>query len=156
MPEQRFIIGPRDAVQGFRVARAAAEYLRATAHRARDEGKPQEIIFREQKKTRSDPQLNTLWMWHGQVASELSIRSAMRWTKDDIHEEIFLKRWMPYFELLDPTTGEVKSRPMRTSERETPEGDERSPRQAISDAMTQYLAWTCENGIEVTVPQEGW
>ena len=109
-----------------------------------------DVVIREHQKQRTDPQRRTLWMWHGQVASELTVRTGKRWTKDDVHELIFLARWMPYVELPMPD-GKTVRRPMRTSEK-APEGQDDDPRSIISNAMTQYIAWICEMGIEVTVP----
>ena len=104
------------------------------------------------KKERTDPQRRTLWMWHGEVASELTLRTGKRWTKDDVHELIFLERFMPAFELPLPG-GEVKRRPMRTSDKKAPEHcEETDPRKIITNGMDQYLAWVTEMGIEVTVP----
>jgi len=155
MNEQRFVIQPTDSERGYKVAKAANDYLRGAARRARDEGRPQEVVFRPFQRKRSDPQRHTLWMWHGQVASELSIRTGKRWTKDDVHEVVFLARFMPSKELIDPETGEVLHRPVRTSDK-TLDDDDRDMRSIISDAMDDYLRWLTEMQIEVTVPEEGW
>lgn len=152
---QRYIIRPSDANKGFKVGQACAEHLRQACRRARDEGEAQEVIIRKFEKSRTDPQRHTLWMWHGQVASELAVRTGMRWNKDDVHEVIFLPRFMPDKELVDPETGEVLQRPLRTSDR-APDDEDRSMKQIISDAMDDYLRWVTDMGIEVTVPEEGW
>lgn len=155
MSEQRFVIQPTDAERGYRVSKAAYEYLRQITRRARDEDQPQEIVFRPFQRKRSDPQRCTLWMWHGQVASELTLRTGKRWTKDDVHEVVFLPRFMPTKELMDPETGEILHRPVRTSDK-APDDDDRDMRSIISDAMSAYLAWVTDMGIEITVPEEGW
>jgi hypothetical protein len=110
-----------------------------------------ELVLRKRKQHRTDPQRRTFWNWHGEVASELTLRTRQRWTKDDVHEVIFLPRFMPGIDFIGPE-GEQMSRPMRTSDKIKPEGDERTHRQIISDAMNAYLAWIYEMGIEVTVP----
>ena len=152
---QRYVIRPEDANRGWRIARLAADGLRRAAHEARDDGHPREVIIREFQPPRTDPQRMTLWMWHGEVASELSRRTGKRWSKDDVHEMIFLPRWMPQIERMDPETGEVMHRPMRTSER-PPDGDDRSAKEIVSEAMTAYLAWAYQAGIDVTAPEDGW
>lgn len=154
--EQRFVIPPTDQNRGWKVSRNVADYLRQAARRARDQGVPQEVLFRPVQKQRTDPQRMTLWMWHGQVASELALRTGALWTKDDVHEVIFLPRFMPQRELIDPQTGEVLTRSVRTSDRRPPEGDDRDMREIISDAMDDYLRWIFEMEIEVTVPEGGW
>ena len=149
MSEQRYVIRPEDQHQGWRVARLAADGLRQAAREARDREHPMEVLIRPWQPPRTDPQRKTLWMWHGEVAAELSIRTGCRWRKDDVHEVVFIPRHMPPAdtELVDPETGEILSRRKRTSEATKPE---------ISDAMTDYLRWIYEMGIEVTVPEEGW
>ena len=105
-------------------------------------------------KGRTNPRLRTLFMWHGQVASQINIMNGSKWKPEDIHEVLFKPRWMPYIELVTPS-GRIIRRPMGTSDKRSPvEGDDRSPRRIISEAMTQYLVWICENGFEVTVPEE--
>ncbi len=155
MSEQRFVIQPTDAERGYRVSKAANDYLRSMVRKARDEGEAQEVLFREFQRERTDEQRRTFWMWHAQVASELSIRTGRRWTKEDVHEVVFLPRFMPTRELVDPETGEILHRPLRTSDK-APEGESRDIKGIISDAMTDYLRWITEMGIEVTVPEEGW
>ena len=155
MQVRRYIIRPEDASQDWRIAKLALDGLRQAAKEARRDGNPKEIVIRDWQPPRTDPQRKTLWMWHGEVASELTLRTGRRWSKEDVHEAVFLPRWMPTRELADPKTGEVITRPMRTSDR-PPEGDERSTKQIVSDAMTAYLAWAYEMGIEVTVPEAGW
>lgn len=114
---------------------------------------PVDIRIGPAKRVRTDPQRKTLWMWHGDVASELTIRTSKRWTKDDVHELIFIERYMPVFELPLPDDSGVLYRRMRTSDKETPENCEESdPRKVITTAMDQYLAWITEMGIDVTVP----
>lgn len=147
MSERRYIIRPEDADQGWRIAKLAADGLRQAAREARDTGKPVEALFRPWSPPRTDPQRNTMWKWHGEVASELTVRTGKRWTKEDVHEVIFIPRFMPQHEaLIDPTTGEVVTRNKRTSE---------ATKAEISEAMTAYLAWIYEMGIEATVPLEG-
>lgn len=155
MSEQRFVIQPTDADRGYKVSKAANDYLRSIARKARDEGVAHEVVFRQFERRRTDPQRCTLWMWHGQVASELTLRTHHRWSKEDVHEVLFLPRFMPARELIDPETGEVMSRPLRTSDK-APEDDDRDIKAIISDAMDDYLRWVTEMGIEVTVPPEGW
>ena len=154
--EQTYTISPGDASRDWRVTRAVLRHVKQVAAQARDAGESFQVRVGPRPKERTDPQRATMWMWHGQVASELTLRTGHAWTKDDVHEVIFLERFMPRYELIDPETGEVKSRPMRTSDKRTPEGDDRTARQAITDAMDEYLAWITDMGIEVTVPEAGW
>lgn len=153
---QAYTISPGDASRDWRVTRAALRHVKQAAAHARDSGVSMQVRIGEKPKERTDPQRCTMWLWHGQVASELTLRTGRAWTKDDVHEVIFLERFMPHYELIDPETGEVKSRPMRTSDKRSPEGDDRSPREVITDAMDEYLAWIISMGIEVTVPEGGW
>ncbi len=152
--ERRYVIRPEDADQDWRIAKMAVEGLRIAAREVRANRQPCEVVIREWKPQRTDPQRNTMWMWHTEVASELSIRTKYRWTKEAVHEVIFLPRYMPQIEYADPETGEVLTRPMRTSEK-PPEGDERSTKEIVTEAMNGYLAWIYEMGISVTVPEDG-
>jgi hypothetical protein len=113
----------------------------------RDAGEAVSLTIAKWEPKRSDPQRKTLWMWHGEVAAELSIRGGMRWSKNDVHEIVFIEKFMPHKELIDPQTGEIKSRPLRTSEAKKSE---------ISEAMGKYVAWAYENGIEITIPEDPW
>ncbi|TQE98147.1 MAG: hypothetical protein FKY71_15330 [Spiribacter salinus] len=153
--KQRIILPPSDHERGYPRASAAVEALRAAARRSKQDGKPMEVIIRDWQVPRSDPQRKTLWMWHGEVASDLTVRTGARWNKDDVHELVFLPRFMPQRELVDPETGEVLHRPIRTSG-PAPEDDDRDMRSIVSDAMEQYMAWCYQMGIEITVPEEGW
>jgi hypothetical protein len=146
---QRYVIRSDDQRQGWRMSRMAADGLRNAVMGARDTGRPIEVRIQPFSPPRTDPQRKTLWMWHGEVGSELSIRTQARWTKDDVHEVVFIPRFMPAAdrELIDPETGEVISRRKRTTEATKPE---------ITEAMDAYLAWIYGMGIEVTVPEAGW
>lgn len=142
--------------QSFRAnSQMSWRYQMVKAHRHGQrllrQGEQVEVMVGPVRRERTDPQRRTLWMWHGQVASELTLRTGHRWTKDDVHELIFLARFMPVFELRLPD-GEVVYRAMRTSDRVTPDGADPDPRRVISEAMDQYLAWISEMAIDVTVP----
>jgi hypothetical protein len=146
MEPRLFVLRPEDTER--RAAKMAVQALK----NAVKEPNPVEVVIQDWKPPRTDPQRRTLWMWHGQVASELTIRTGKRWDKDSVHEIIFLARWMPQIEYTIPDTGEVIRRPMRTSDK-PPEGEERSTKEIISDAMNEYLAWIYGMGIEVLVPE---
>ena len=62
-------------------------------------------------KMRTNPQLKTLFMWHGQVASQITIQTGTKWKSEDIHDELFKKRFMPYREVKTPS-GRIERRPM--------------------------------------------
>ncbi|WP_018935672.1 MULTISPECIES: hypothetical protein [unclassified Thioalkalivibrio] len=145
----RFLLPAGDAERGYPRAQMAVDALREAAKRTKADGRPQEVIIREWQPPRTDPQRKTLWMWHGEVAAELSIRTSRRWAKEDVHEVIFIPRFMPPqgTELVDPETGEILSRNKRTSEATKPE---------ITEAMERYMAWCYQMEIEITVPEEGW
>lgn len=134
--------------------------IKAIVSAAQTDGVAISITVEAWEPGRSDPQRKTFWMWHGQVAAELSIRTGMRWTKDDVHEVVFLEKFMPRREVTDPETGEVKSRPIRTSETDSgvydENGKKKPMKEVISESMTKYVAWCYENQIEVTIPEEGW
>lgn len=148
--QRRYVIRQEDERQGWRIAKMAADGLRAACKALKDGANPVEVVIREFEPPRTDPQRKTMWMWHGEVASELSLRTGRRWSKDDVHEVVFIPRFMPLHdeEFVDPETGEVlPPRRKRTTEAKKPE---------ISEAMTAYLAWIYSMGIEVTVPENGW
>ncbi len=149
-PQRAYVIRPEDRRQNWRMAKLAAEGLRNVVNSLTDESAPVEVVIREWSPPRTDPQRKTMWLWHGEVASELSLRTGKRWTKDDVHEVVFIARFMPLHEeeLIDFETGAVlPPRRKRTSE---------ATKKENSDAMTAYLAWIYEMGISVTVPEGGW
>lgn len=154
MSERRYILHPNDANQDWRIAKLALEGLRQAAREARRDQRPKEIVIRDYQPPRTDPQRRTLWLWHTEVASELTLRTGRKWDKNDVHEAVFLPRWMPQRELVTPD-GEIVYRQMRTSDK-PPQDDQRSTKQIVSEAMTQYLAWIYSMGIEITVPEHGW
>ena len=88
-------------------------------------------------------------MWHGEVAADLSVRKQARWGKNDVHEAIFIKRFMPLWDrtLVNPETDTVIRRRKRTTEANQAE---------ITEAMDAYLVWIYHMGIEVTIPEAGW
>ena len=145
----QFLIPVDDAQRGYPRAQMAVQGLREAARRSKADGRPQEVIIRDWQPPRTDPQRMTMWMWHGEVAAELSIRTGRRWTKEDVHEVLFIPRFMPPHdtELMNPETGELISRRKRTGEARKDE---------ITGAMEQYMAWCYQQGIEITVPETGW
>lgn len=142
-----YIIPVNDFANDWTVAKLAWAGIKQVLAWAKDAQKQVSITIEEWEPKRTDQQRKTFWQWHGEAAAELSIRTKMRWTKDDVHEFVFLEKFMPRKEVIDLETGEVKSRPLRTSE---------ATKHQISEAMTKYLAWAYENQIEVTVPEESW
>lgn len=145
--ERRYVLWPDDAERGWRIGKLAADGLRQAAREMQKDGKPREVVIRQFEPPRTDPQRKTLWMWCGEVASELSIRTGKRWHKNDVYELLVIERFMPLHdaEVVDLETGEVRHRRKRTSE---------ATRAEISEAMERFLAWIYEQGIEVTCPEE--
>ena len=148
-PMQHYIIQPHDQQQGWRMSRMAVDGLRNAAIKARDSGQPMEVYIQPFTPARSDPQRKTLWMWHGEVAADLSVRKQVRWTKVDVHELIFTSQFMPVSDkpLVMPETDMAVRRRRRTSEVSQAE---------ITEAMDAYLTWIYNMGIEVTIPETGW
>lgn len=148
MADQTYIVRPEDAHQDWRIARSA---IRAACQMARDRGKPVEVVVRPYRRRKSDPQNRTIWMWHTEVASQLTERCAelgseVRWSRDDVHEHIFKPRFMPQRERMLPT-GEITYSPMGTS-------DKAATVEVMSEAMERYLCWIYEHGLEVTIPPD--
>jgi hypothetical protein len=108
----------------------------------RDE-QPWEVVIRPYQRRRTDEQLRTLWKWHGEVAAALSISTGRPWTKEDVHEIVFLPKFMPCRQSELPD-GTLVHKAMRTSV---------APRGVISEAMDAYMAWCYEHAIEITVPE---
>lgn len=152
--ERRVVIPVGDKERGWHKAAFAADQLRRACRDAAKGKFALEFIVRPLKKPVTDPQRRTFRKWHSEVASELSVRTGMRWTGDDVHEVIFIPRFMPSQTITMPDGTEVV-RHMRTSDKPFP-GEERSARKIVSDAMDDYLRWIYDQDIEVTVPEEGW
>lgn len=115
------------------------------------QGQPAAVTVKRYRPKRTDPQVRTIWMWHGEVAAELSHRCReagfnVQWTKDDVHETLFKQRHMAQRETVLPD-GECRYRAYGLSDRDT-------TRQMVSDAMEDYLRWIYQNGIEVTIPAD--
>ena len=108
-----------------------------------DPAKPVELIAQPLTKKRTNPQLRTLWKWHGEVAAWLTMNTAVKWTKDEVHERLFLAKFMPMVDAVLPD-GTTVPKPQRTTG---------APREVISEAMDAYMAWCYDHGIEITVPE---
>ncbi|MEN8720086.1 MAG: hypothetical protein ABF296_07485 [Oceanococcaceae bacterium] len=154
MEVRRYLIPPNDEAKGWRFCRMAKAGLFAAAEDATREGKTAEIIIRRMQADKTDPQRRTLWKWHGEVAAALSISTPHRWKKEDVHEIVFLPKFMPTVERVLPD-GEVVHRPLRTSDR-VPDEWETDMKAILSKAMDAYMAWAYQSDIEITVPEGGW
>jgi hypothetical protein len=113
-------------------------------------GKPIEARISYWSPPKTNPQNRTLWMWHGEIASQMTERCremgmSTTWSKDDVHETIFLHRFMPQRELVTPD-GEVIFKPIRTSDKE-------ATAFVMSKAMDAYVAWAYSQGMELTIPE---
>lgn len=104
-----------------------------------------QVTVRKKMRSRTHPQLNLLWHWHHEVASELSIRTGRPWSAEDVHELVFLPRFMPCRECALPD-GEIVMKAMRTSA---------ATAQIVADAMEAYQAWTAEMQIETSYLEQG-
>lgn len=145
-----FVIRPSDRQSDWRVAKNA---MRSVCELVTEKDKPVRLTVEPYSKPKTDPQLRTLWMWHGEVASQLTERCKMsghatEFDKDAVHELIFKPRFMPSAEYLMPDTGEVKIKPMGLSDKD-------ATKPVVTDAMEAYLAWIYEQGMEVTIPEGG-
>jgi len=145
MRDRVYVVRPQDRDHEWRVARNALREVQAMAGL----GKPVEVRIRIYQRKKTLPQNATVWMWHTEVASQLTERcreagSDVSWTKEDVHELVFKPRWMPMRERMLPD-GEVIAAPIGTSDKE-------ATAEVISEAMEQYLVWIYEQGMEVTVP----
>ena len=142
-----FVISPEDQNREWHVARNAFREVRHMA----ETGKPVEVRVKFWQRKKSQPQNSTIWMWHTQVASQLTERcreagASVAWSPLDVHELIFKPRFMPQVERMLPD-GELVTAPMGTSDRG-------ATVDVISDAMEQYLSWIYEQGMEVLIPGE--
>jgi len=148
MADRVFIVRPEDRDRDWRVARNAFREVRQMI----EAGKPVEVRVRFWKKSKTLPQNSTLWMWHTEIASQLTARcrevgSDVVWPPEDVHEFIFKPRFMPMVEKMLPD-GELVVAPMGTS-------DKRCTVDVLSKAMKKYLAWIYgEYGMEVTIPMD--
>lgn len=148
MSDRKYVIRPEDERQDWRVARMA---LREACAMARQQGRAVEVLVRWFKRPKTSPQNKTIWMWHGEVASQLTERcreagSDVIWRKDDVHELIFKPRFMPQRERMLPD-GELVFGPMGTS-------DKAATIEVISEAMERYLSWIYSQGMDVTIPPD--
>lgn len=146
--ERKYILRPEDEGQDWRVARLA---FRDACQMVRHGKRAVEVIVQIYRRPKTDPQNKTIWMWHGEVASQLTERcreagSGVIWRKDDVHELIFKPRFMPQRERMLPD-GELVFGPMGTS-------DKGATVEVISEAMEKYLSWIYSQGMEVTIPDD--
>jgi hypothetical protein len=147
MADRVFIVRPEDRDRDWRVTRNAMREVCAMA----ETGKPVEIRIKFWRRKKTLPQNSTLWMWHTEVASQLTARcreagSDVAWTPEDVHDLIFKPRMMPMVEQMLPD-GEMIAAPMGTS-------DKRCTVDVLSEAMERYLAWIYEQGMEITIPMD--
>jgi hypothetical protein len=121
----------------------------ALAKQIKDElwhnARPLEVAVRKKMRHRTHPQLNLLWHWHHEVASELSVRTGRPWSAEDVHELVFLPRFMPCRECSLPN-GETVMKAMRTSV---------ATAKIVADAMEAYQAWCADMLIETTYLDQG-
>jgi len=101
-------------------------------------------------KAKTPAQHRCVWLWNTEAAAQLTVMgtisgSNVKWTRDDVHEFIFKRLFMPPLERIMPD-GEVVSRPMGLSDKPSVE--------IVSAAMEKYQAWAVEHGIELTQPEE--
>lgn len=142
----RFVIRTTDEQNNWMVAKNC---LRALCQAVRDSGKDHQVEISLFKPGKSDKQNRTIWMWHTEVASQLTERCKenghnVEWDRQSVHDLIFKPRFMPYVEKVTPE-GEIISRPLNTSEKGC-------TRPVLSEAMEKYLAWIYGQGMEVTIP----
>lgn len=141
-----FVIRPEESADGWPVARNA---MRQACELARESGKAVRVRIDEYKKPKTDPQRNTIFMWHTEVASQLNERCRMAghgvtWNKEAVHDLIFKPRFMPKKQFTMPD-GETKTLAVGLSDPEATRG-------IVSDAMEHYLSWIYQQGMEVTIP----
>jgi hypothetical protein len=145
MADRVFIVRPEDRDRDWKVARNAMREACAMAQ----QGRAVEVRLRFWKRKKTLPQNSTIWMWHTEVASQLTQRcrelgSEVVWTAEDVHGLVFKPRFMPMRERMLPD-GEVVMAPIGTS-------DQEATVDVMSEAMERYLAWIYEQGMEVTIP----
>ncbi len=113
--------------------------------------KPVEVTMKPWRKAKTPPQHRTIWMWHTEVASQLTewCRTNghdVRWTAEDVHDLIFKPRYLPRRCKILPNGAEVCRMGSLTDTDLTVD--------ETSDAMEQYLAWLYEKGMSVTIPED--
>lgn len=142
----RFVIRADDEKRNWMVAKNC---LRALCQVVKDTGKDHQVDISEFKPGKTPRQNRTLWMWHTEIASQLTERCKqnghdVEWSRQDVHDLIFKPRFMPTVEKKTPE-GKVHYRPMNTSEKDC-------TKEIIIGAMEKYLAWIYSQGMEVTIP----
>jgi hypothetical protein len=105
-----------------------------------------ECILKEFQPPMTSGQRRRLRMWHTKVAAELCARTGYHWTGDDVHEFIFLPKFMPKEEIVI-APGETVIRPLRTSDLD-------NNKAITAEAMQAYEAWCFEHEIEITVTED--
>lgn len=148
MADRVFIVRPEDKDREWHVARNAFREVREMT----EAGKPVEVRIKFWKRRKTLPQNSTIWLWHTEVASQLTQRcreagADVAWTPADVHELIFKARFMVMRERMLPH-GEVIAAPMGTS-------DPEATVEVMSDAMERYLEWIIQDqGMVVTIPED--
>lgn len=111
---------------------------------------PHELTIRPAVKKRTDPQLRTLWMWHTEIAPQLTLLSmkddgpSLIWTKELVHEALF----KPFFckkDEIELPGGKVVT---------VLHGTSKMTREQVSEAMDRYRAWIAQHEWEVTDPED--
>ena len=106
--------------------------------------KPVQITFKEYKPVRSWSQNATLWMWHHDVAAEISLYTGKYWSAEAVHYRVFCPKFL---------RGEVVELPDGTKAWAS-ETSSNQNKMDLADAMTNYQAWCIDNGIELRDPVE--
>ena len=141
----RFVCRPEDTDE--RVLRMVAAAVRSLTR----DGKAADVSVKKYVKVTTPPQRRTVWMWHGEVAAQLSERASdlghdVKWTRNDVHELIFKPLFLPQVALMLPDGSEVY-RPKGLSDRDTTVRE-------VTQAMEAYLAWIYQRSMDVTIPDE--
>ena len=109
------------------------------------------VVISKYVQSKTPPQHRTVFMWNGEVATQLNIMGALsgsnvKWTTEDVHEMVFKRQMMPQVNRTLPD-GQDVSRPIGLSDKE-------ATIDVVAEAMCRYQVWAIERGIELTQPED--
>lgn len=138
--EQHYVIRPEDRHQGWRVARACADYLRAQCEALTPESQGIEVVVRPYRRKRSLAQNRLYWWWLKQIADHINASQGTVFSDEEMHE--WMKRKFLGAEVVELHGEKMEIR--------------KSTRKLTTHQFTEYLEqidWFCVEHLDLVLPR---